>query len=301
MGGVLVIFATGLYLHAIGYKFGSTHNDSKATAARCPSRKPYCRTDKRCEQNPEVVVVVANWSYPTGWLEDQPFCYILCQRLMPTAEYNSPFNKGSEATSYLEFIIKRYDSLPPYTIFSHGHLNAWHQIDGVGILWNLRASEYTFASINGIWNRGYHHGNYCSIKGLYNLLNLERWLPPLPPDNNAHAYMCCSQFIVSRDRIRGKPIELYKTLYNWLRETPLSDAQSGRHLEWIWHLIFSESFMSERPNSSRLCVDQRYCYNRNDRGKRPFRSLTDFPDADCSAPFATMGNVEVPRKKVAAA
>jgi hypothetical protein len=239
--------------------------------------------------DPEVLIVAANWSYDVSWLDEQPFCYVLVQRMMPHSKYNTQWNKGFEHPSYLQFIIDRYDSLPRKIIFLHSHRTSWHQADMVDILWNLQVEQYTFAPLSGIWNTGIDIGNYCSLKGFYKEAGLEKWLAKLPEDNNAIEYMCCSQFIVTRKRIRSQPLALYKALYSWLRDTPLKDDHSSRHLEWAWHMILQEPFKAERPEPSALCAMSEYCPNQVNKGARPFKYLSDFPQAHCSVPFSTMG------------
>ena len=49
---------------------------------------------------------------------------------------------------------------------------------------------------------------------------------------------CCAQFAVSRKRVRDRPVDDYIWFREWLLETELDDAQSGRVFEFLWHVIF---------------------------------------------------------------
>lgn len=50
---------------------------------------------------------------------------------------------------------------------------------------------------------------------------------------------CCAQFAVSRERILERPRHFYEHYRNWLLETDLDDATSGRILEYTWQYIFT--------------------------------------------------------------
>lgn len=49
---------------------------------------------------------------------------------------------------------------------------------------------------------------------------------------------CCAQFAVSRDRVLERPLSDYEGLRQWVVDTHLSDAHSGRVLEFLWHVVF---------------------------------------------------------------
>ncbi|KAI4249111.1 MAG: hypothetical protein LQ352_005707, partial [Teloschistes flavicans] len=49
---------------------------------------------------------------------------------------------------------------------------------------------------------------------------------------------CCAQFAVSKDRVLERPKSDYEAFRQWVVDTDKSDAQSGRVLEFLWHVIF---------------------------------------------------------------
>jgi hypothetical protein len=236
--GALLLYANG----ALVWSAHSAHRAKAQLESQLDDRYGPLRNERVTDcRDPEVLLVVANWSYDVSWLDEQPFCYVLVQRLVPAATYNIPWNKGFEHPSYLQFIIDRYDSLPRKMVFLHSHRTSWHQADMVDILWNLRTSSHTFASVSGIWNTGIDVGNYCSLKGFYQQLGLERWLEPLPLDNNAVQFMCCSQFIVTRKRIRSNPLALYVMSSYTKRATPLISRllPLASHLSSRFSILYS--------------------------------------------------------------
>ena len=149
----------------------------------------------------------------------------------------------------------------PRHVFLHDHRTAWHQLDMVELLHAVRLDAYPFFSLNGIWNRGLQPENYAHVARFWRENDLDRDIGP-STDNNAIEFMCCAQLVVSRARIRQRPLALWRRLYAWVERTELGDALSGRIFEWLWHALMGESFLSERPDPVRVrrC---RCCFNRN--------------------------------------
>ncbi|KAL2350570.1 hypothetical protein BJ546DRAFT_811448, partial [Cryomyces antarcticus] len=51
---------------------------------------------------------------------------------------------------------------------------------------------------------------------------------------------CCAQFAVTKEKVLARPKEDYERYRDWLINTPLSDALSGRIMEYSWHMIFGQ-------------------------------------------------------------
>ena len=232
----------------------------------------------RCSTRPQdaaAIAVVSHYSYNTSWVEEQPFCYEVMERVHGAGEARPQhpqvsINKAQEAVAYLRYIIDHYDELPRRVIFLHDHRTAWHQLDMVDLLHAVRLDAYPFFSVNGIWNRGLRPKDYAHAARFWHENGLDRAIGPFPRDNNAIAFMCCSQFVVSRARIRQRPLALWRRLYAWADRTELSNAVSSRIFEWLWHVLLGEPFLSERPDPSRVCGDVDICLNRNSRMPFPF-------------------------------
>jgi len=51
---------------------------------------------------------------------------------------------------------------------------------------------------------------------------------------------CCAQFSLTRSKIESIPLTEYQRYRQWLLDTTLDDAISGRILEYAWHIIFGK-------------------------------------------------------------
>lgn len=61
--------------------------------------------------------------------------------------------------------------------------------------------------------------------------------PPSPQIEKVGA-ACCAQFAVSRDRVWQRPLSDYEQFRQWVVDTKMDDAKSGRVMEFLWHVIF---------------------------------------------------------------
>ena len=74
-----------------------------------------------------TVVVVAAHDEDVSWLRHQPFqSVVMTKGGRGSGEHHLAENKGNEISSYLQFILLHYDSLPPRMVFVHGHNESWH-------------------------------------------------------------------------------------------------------------------------------------------------------------------------------
>ena len=274
-----------------------SQDHSRPSAASCRGAPNFCRGDDRgdgvgvgvgglhCSTRPQdaaAIAVVSHYSYNVSWLEEQPFCFEVMERVHGAGEAQPQhpqvsINKAMETVAYLRYIIDHYDELPRHVIFLHDHRTAWHQLDMVELLHAVRLEAYPFFSLNGIWNRGLQPENYAHVARFWHENDLDRDIGPLPSDNNAIEFMCCAQFVVSRARIRQRPLALWRRLYAWVERTELGDALSGRIFEWLWHVLMGEPFRSERPDPLRVCGNVNVCFNRNSR--MPFPFPVNIPDS----------------------
>ncbi len=175
----------------------------------------------------------------------------------PEAKLLIPKNKGHEAMVYLTFIIDRWDDLPQYTIFIHGHEKSWHQhkdliplvhnlrlnvLDQVGYV-PLRCDWYPscpaeirpIAHDTVVWGPGVHRQD--AEDGIVEVW--DTFFPGVPLPETIAA-PCCAQFAVTRARIRSRSKETYITMRDWILKTELIDDISGRVLEKLWAYIFTQ-------------------------------------------------------------
>ncbi|KAI0487755.1 hypothetical protein F4859DRAFT_510323 [Xylaria cf. heliscus] len=176
----------------------------------------------------------------------------------PHAPLTVPRNKGREAMVYLTYLIDRYDDLPQNVLFVHASRFAWHNDDpDYDALPTLRHFRLPHLRANGyvnlrcVWVIGCPgeirpildasqkpEPGKVHAKHIYKEA-FEQLLPEVPvPD--IVAVSCCSQFGVTRETIRSRPLADYIRYRDWLLATPLDDALNGRVFEFAWHIIFGK-------------------------------------------------------------
>jgi len=205
-------------------------------------------------------------------------------------ELMTPVNKGHEAMAYLTYVIDNYNSsLPSVIAFLHAHrqgfFKAWH-VDAPfhdNVL-AMRSLQLDFVVQNGYVNLRCNLNPGCTkaYKRLKSHVNSEVWkeifsgtttLPTTeisqnitaddftssPRDRENANYMnvgiasaCCAQFAVSREQVLRRPLEDYVKIRQWVIDTERDDANSGRVMEYLWHVIFGKNLI--------YCPDQDICY-----------------------------------------
>lgn len=167
--------------------------------------------------------------------------------------------EGREAAAYLSYIVDYYDSLPKYNIFIHGGPDQWHN-DVMGPQTDLVLSAIRYDAVDRL---GYmnlrctfdpgcpvgvhpHAPTQIDIDGddtraryvdIYShLFNVTA--PEVPEQIG---YICCAQFVVTREQIQKRPRSDYMRMLKWLAEYPEDDSHSkGWVFETIWHIVFSQ-------------------------------------------------------------
>ncbi|KIW91936.1 uncharacterized protein Z519_06918 [Cladophialophora bantiana CBS 173.52] len=167
-----------------------------------------------------------------------------------------PKNKGREAMAYLSFLIDHYHNLPLSMVFVHPHLegwpSAWHtDNEGYNNVKSIRSLRLDYLQEQGYVNMRCIHDPGCPAE-IQVLRDKEdhtaehamrdAW-PYMFGDNQSTipeiiAQPCCSQFAVSRAQVMKRNKEDYQRYRQWLLDTPVDDATSGRVFEYLWHVIF---------------------------------------------------------------
>ncbi|RAH64952.1 DUF3431 domain-containing protein [Aspergillus aculeatinus CBS 121060] len=182
---------------------------------------------------------------------------------------NLPANKGRESMAYLTHIVDNYDHLADITVFMHGGDSQWHNdvrdLDSPSLLrsLNLRTVERL-----GYANLRCHHRPGCPVAVRpfdpdmasdhnivyrnFTSIYLDLFRVPvdqIPPEIGG---VCCGQFAVSRERIRGRPKEDYMRMRDWAITTELDNFAVGSVFEMLWHIVFLEAPVA--------CPDTQQCY-----------------------------------------
>lgn len=177
-----------------------------------------------------VHVVIAHYNEDLNWVSDLKYNYTIISRYGLPKE--TPPNKGNEASSYLEYIIKNYHQLKEYTIFVHGHETAYHHLTPIQNKINNLIFNKTYYNINEmpVHTHGRVHNNFMKIieeKILKRTIQEHHQLRP------------CAMFYVHRDLILHNPLEVYQELYDYLMTSNEESYHTGRYFEFTWHIIFT--------------------------------------------------------------
>ncbi|KAL8847063.1 MAG: hypothetical protein Q9221_007882 [Calogaya cf. arnoldii] len=223
----------------------------------------------------KVVIMARVESEDTDWVaENLPDWQHAIYTVNPSASspnttLTTPQNKGHESMAYLTYIIDHYTSLPSILAFIHPHRrgfrDAWHTDtplhDNVDALRTLRlpyVQKNGYVNLRCNWNPGCkepHRKNKHVTAEVWQevfkgLSNASFSQPDYVPGEVGAA--CCAQFAVSRERVLERPLSDYEGLRQWVVDTRMSDAQSGRVMEFLWHVIFGMEAV--------YCPDERSCY-----------------------------------------
>jgi hypothetical protein len=170
---------------------------------------------------------------------------LVYDKLNPDNPLTVPKNKGNEASAYLKYILDNYDALPDTVFFCHDEEFSWHH---TGSLWR-RAGEAMDAEM-GFVNVNHFILGDITRNTLYPAI-LEWYDEYCKPfvsrasvsraENWTSGRRGCAQFVVAGERISRHPRRFYQGLYDWLMNTELDNATSGRYLEWTWHLFWDDA------------------------------------------------------------
>ena len=170
------------------------------------------------------------------------------------APLHPPKNKGNEVMVYLSYIIDHYEQLADVNIFIHAHRFAWHNNDllsgdtaeMIRHLSNARVIREGYMNLRCQWYPGcpawLHPGAQTEDEEKKEEKYVaQAWTELFPGKATPEvlAQPCCSQFAVSRDRIRAIPRAEYERLRQWVLKTKLGNNMSGRVFEYIWQYLFT--------------------------------------------------------------
>ena len=180
-------------------------------------------------------------------------------------------NKGREAMAYLSFVIDHYDNLPASMAFVHPHLEgypaAWHtDNDEHNNVESIRSLKLEYLQEHGYVNMRCVHDPGCPAE--IQVLRQEDHRTPEHAMRDAWPYMfggnqsdipetiaqpCCSQFAVSKAQVLKRSRKDYVRYRQWLLDTTVDDAVSGRVFEYLWHVIFGREAVHCPPVQECWC------------------------------------------------
>ena len=202
-----------------------------------------------------VKVIIAHYNENLCWVTNLKYPFIIISK--NGIQKETPPNRGNEAATYLEYIIKNYNDLSDISIFIHAHQYSWHNHIAADITINKLTFEYDYYNINDISTPEYI--DVPSLKELCHggkiLLNANKQIIEggikQEIDVEKIKYRPSAMFYVKRENILKYPVQVYNDWYGWLM-TRIDDNlpkinignlspsdQSGRVFEYTWHIIFT--------------------------------------------------------------
>ena len=187
----------------------------------------------------KLVVLISHYNENLFWLKKIKYPFIISSKVEKNKTLYVSINKGNEAMAYLDYIVKFYNVLPEYTLFSHGHYVDWHQRTPINKIINNIKIDSHYINISDIGfddrcNKTKTNKYFDELKLVWNELFLDT-LGPIAPK---YYDKCCAQFIVHKDRIRLRPKIFYERLIKYIINK--DNGTIGYVLEYLWHNIFGE-------------------------------------------------------------
>lgn len=180
-------------------------------------------------------VVVAHYNEDLSWVTNLkcPFTVISRNGLSK----DTGRNKGNEASIFLEYIIKNYDTLDEYTFFVHGHRNSWHHAENMDEKVNRTVCNLPYFNLNDI-------PPYPVIQCPRTTHQIQTMYPAIehilgPLDISRLTFRMGAQFYIHRDAIRSRSWETYVKLYEFIMNNTGQSFEDGLLFERIWHFIFT--------------------------------------------------------------
>lgn len=238
----------------------------------------------------DIVIVTAHYNEDLEWLKQSKYPVIRCNKIgskdssfPPDSLCGNLENIGREASSFLTYIVKKYDSLPKYIAFIHGHEDSFHQHYPYGILKaieNAKKESYNFVSLNNelqyikIEGAEFERNKPSHIEMINDVAHLflrDIWESHYEPElgypfPEAMRYERSAQFIVSRDTIRKRSKQFYENLLKVVTDPSKNDYVAACAVEFSWHMIFGDKpDMCDTDENDMLytnCNDETYIKTR---------------------------------------
>jgi len=214
--------------------------------------------------NEDLVIVSSHYKEDLEWLNSSSARVEVCDKkgsnrhpFGNNQKCSMGYNFGREAASFLKYIVEHYDSLPKYIAFIHGHEEAWHQpSDLLNRIRRCKKEKHDYISLNNmiLITQGTDKFKLVHNEPIipnhkvvdpYLWAEITKAWPKvfepvfkngIPPYTR---YVCCSQFVVSRDAIRKHPKKLYEGFYEWVSDVYGDDYIRGIFMEMVWEPLFT--------------------------------------------------------------
>jgi hypothetical protein len=152
---------------------------------------------------------------------------------------------------YLQYFVDFYDDLPEISVFIHNHEISWHieplLKNTTFMLHHLNLDEIRrreYVNLRVEWGVSCPNWLHPDIRTYDSKRPEQMFMADAFRDlfgedvPEVFAAPCCSQFAVTRDAIRRIPKQKYQDWIQWILNTRLADANSGRVWEHLWSYVF---------------------------------------------------------------
>jgi hypothetical protein len=180
-------------------------------------------------------VVIAHYNEDLSWVRNLKCPFTIVSR-NGIPKDTAP-NKGNEASVFLEYIIKNYDTLDEYTFFVHGHRSSWHHAEAMDEKVNRITCDLPYFNLNDIPPYRILNCESTTRQIVSVYPQIEHLLGPL--DMQRITFRMGAQFYVHKDAIRSRSLETYKGLYAFIMNNVGRAQEDGVFLERLWHFIFT--------------------------------------------------------------
>jgi len=201
-----------------------------------------------------MIIVTNHWQEDLEWLKKSKFPVVVIDKVGSAPSCFEPAmileNKGGADSSYFKYIIENYDNLPDHVAFLHGHETAYHQKHSRPLLEVIEGANlaHGYIPLNG-WVRGYQFFDEAGVLNCPQMWDDFKLPQEIKPRiGSLMMYEPNAQFIVSKERMRRFPKELYEHMYNVMMTEeaewcPHAKMMIGRHraiLENIFHILYGD-------------------------------------------------------------
>ena len=159
--------------------------------------------------------------------------------------------------AYLSYIIDNYSNLPEITAFVHASPTQWHNdVDPEDQQTSTLLSRLNLSTVKrkGYVNLRCSHTPGCPtavrpfdsfykekdnlVYSQFDRLYMELFNVSISQVPDEIGGVCCSQFAVTRERIRGRRKEEYVWMREWASRSSLDNIGVGSVFEMLWHVVF---------------------------------------------------------------
>ena len=160
-----------------------------------------------------------------------------------------PFNKGSETSAYLKYIIDNYNELPDVMYFLHDEEYSWHHTGSIiDIIKNIDSTE-SISLNHYTWNNIMWRGDYLfeteqfdRFFEWYNRFFFKTFGDIRQLCAFREGRKGCAQFNLNPSHIHNCTKELYETLYAFCMYEDDGERIHGFgfFMEYFWNVLFGE-------------------------------------------------------------